>query len=70
MLAGDGGWHKWAKSFRWIGVLSSHKRVAERERIEAAGANPMFLPTYSPDFNPIGKAFPKLKALLRKSRRT
>jgi transposase len=47
--------------------LSSHKRGAVRERIEAAGANLLFLPPYSPDFNPIEKAFAKLKALLRKA---
>ena len=32
--------------------LSSHKRDAVRERIEAAGATLRFLPPYSPDFNP------------------
>lgn len=47
--------------------LSSHKRPAAREMIEAAGAKMMFLPPYSPDFNPIEKAFSKLKALLRKA---
>jgi transposase len=47
--------------------LSSHKRSAVRERIEAAGASLLFLPPYSPDFNPIEKAFAKLKALLRKA---
>ena len=47
--------------------LSSHKRAAGRERIEAAGASLLFLPPYSPDFNPIEKAFAKLKALLRKA---
>ncbi|QCI79644.1 IS630 family transposase [Hankyongella ginsenosidimutans] len=46
--------------------LSSHKRASVRERIEAAGASLMFLPPYSPDFNPIEKAFSKLKAMLRK----
>lgn len=35
--------------------------------IEAVGATMMFLPPYSPDFNPIEKAFSKLKALLRKA---
>lgn len=50
--------------------LSSHKRPAAREIIEAAGARMLFLPPYSPDFNPIEKAFSKLKALLRKSGRT
>lgn len=46
--------------------LSSHKRASARAIIEAAGARLMFLPPYSPDFNPIEKAFSKLKALLRK----
>ena len=36
-------------------------------RVQAAGAELRFLPPYSPDFNPIEKAFSKLKALLRKA---
>lgn len=47
--------------------LSSHKRAATRVAIEAAGAKLVFLPPYSPDFNPIEKAFSKLKTLLRKA---
>ena len=47
--------------------LSSHKGPAVREMIEAAGARLLYLPPYSPDFNPIEKAFSKLKALLRKA---
>ena len=47
--------------------LSSHKRAATRTLIENAGARLVFLPPYSPDFNPIEKAFAKLKALLRKA---
>ena len=47
--------------------LSSHKRVAVKEKIEAAGATLRFLPPYSPDFNPIEKAFSRLKAMLRKA---
>jgi len=46
--------------------LSSYKRASVRERIEAAGARLMFLPPYSSDFNPIEKAFCRLKAMLRK----
>ena len=46
--------------------LSSHKRASVRELIEQAGATLRFLPPYSPDFNPIEKAFSKLKAMLRK----
>jgi transposase len=47
--------------------LSSHKRARVRELIEAAGCRLMYLPPYSPDFNPIELAFAKLKALLRKA---
>src|SRR5215210_1342770 len=38
-----------------------------RQAIEAAGARLLFLPPYSPDFNPIENAFAKLKALLRRA---
>ena len=47
--------------------LSSHKGPAVRAAIEAVGARLLFLPPYSPDFNPIEMAFSKLKALLRKA---
>jgi len=47
--------------------LSSHKGIAVRTAIEAAGAALLYLPPYSPDFNPIEQAFSKLKAHLRKS---
>ncbi|OHC91619.1 MAG: transposase [Sphingomonadales bacterium RIFCSPHIGHO2_01_FULL_65_20] len=47
--------------------LGSHKGPAVRAAIEAAGARLLFLPPYSPDFNPIEMAFSKLKALLRKA---
>jgi transposase len=47
--------------------LSSHKGARTRELIEAAGASLLYLPPYSPDFNPIENAFAKLKALLRKA---
>ena len=46
--------------------LSSHKGKAVRRAIRAAGAKLFFLPPYSPDLNPIEKAFSKLKTLLRK----
>ena len=38
-----------------------------RRAVEAAGATLLFLPPYSPDFNPIENAFSKLKTLLRKA---
>jgi len=47
--------------------LSSYKAPAVRAAIEAAGARLLFLPPYSPDFNPIEMAFSKLKAHLRKA---
>ncbi|MCP4242805.1 MAG: IS630 family transposase [bacterium] len=45
--------------------LRAHQVSGIREAIEAAGATLMFLPPYSPDFNPIEMAFAKLKAILR-----
>jgi transposase len=47
--------------------LGSHKGADVRVAIEAAGASLLYLPPYSPDFNPIEKAFAKLKAMLRKA---
>ena len=45
--------------------LPVHKVDGVRDAVEAAGARLLFLPPYSPDFNPIEHAFAKLKALLR-----
>jgi transposase len=45
--------------------LSSHKVAGVRERIQAVGAECLYLPPYSPDLNPIEKAWSKLKQLLR-----
>jgi transposase len=47
--------------------LGSHKGHGVRAAIEAAGATLLYLPPYSPDFNPIENAFSKFKALLRKA---
>ena len=47
--------------------LPSHKAQGVRLAIEGAGCRLLYLPPYSPDFNPIEKAFAKLKALLRKA---
>jgi transposase len=43
------------------------KAEAVRQRIEACGCRRVFLPRYSPDFNPIEGAFSKLKAFLRQA---
>lgn len=45
--------------------LSVHKVVGVREAIQAAGATLHYLPSYSPDLNPIERCWSKLKALLR-----
>jgi transposase len=47
--------------------LPAHKPLAVRQAIERSGAEPRYLPPYSPDLNPIEKAFAKLKALLKKA---
>ena len=47
--------------------LPAHKVTGVRQAIEGAGARLLYLPPYSPDFNPIEMAFAKLKALLRKA---
>lgn len=45
--------------------LGSLQGLGLRDVIEQPGATLLYLPPYSPDFNPIEKAFSKLKALLR-----
>jgi transposase len=47
--------------------LAAHKVPGVRDAIEGAGARLVYLPPYSPDLNPIEKAFSKLKAILRKA---
>jgi transposase len=46
--------------------LSAHKGERIRELIEGRGCELLYLPSYSPDFNPIEEAFSKIKGLLRK----
>ena len=45
--------------------LPAHKVAGIRGAIEARGATLLYLPPYSPDFNPIENAFAKLKAHVR-----
>jgi transposase len=45
--------------------LGAHKIDGVRQIIEACGASVLYLPPYSPDFNPIEQAWSKLKQLLR-----
>ena len=46
--------------------LSAHKSERTRRLIEGRGCQLIFLPPYSPDFNPIEEAFSKVKGALRK----
>jgi transposase len=48
--------------------LQVHKTKRVRELIEGCGCSLVFLPSYSPDFNPIEEAFAKVKTLLRKAK--
>ena len=45
--------------------LSAHKGGRVREIVEGVGCESLCLPPYSPDLNPIGGAFAKLKGRLR-----
>ncbi len=47
--------------------LTSHKGPRVRQLIEECGCKLMYLPPYSPDFNPIEEAFSKIKNLIRKA---
>jgi transposase len=45
--------------------LAAHKVAGVRELIESTGARLLYLPPYSPDFNPIEKCWAQLKQHLR-----
>ncbi len=46
--------------------LGAHRTEKVRELVEARGADLVFLPSYSPDLNPIEEAFSKIKDMVRK----
>ena len=48
--------------------LQAHKMKKVRELIEGRGCHLVFLPSYSPGFNPIEQAFSKVKTLSRKAK--
>ena len=47
--------------------LTAHKGERVRKLIEQQGCQLLYLPPYSPDFNPIEEAFSKIKHLIRKA---
>ena len=46
--------------------LGAHRGQKVKHLIESRAARVIFLPAYSPDFNPIEEAFSKIKAILKK----
>lgn len=66
----------WVKAFLVPGLskgdvvimdnLGSHKDREARESIEAVGARVLYLPPYSPDFNPDEQVWSKTKTILRR----
>ena len=48
--------------------LSSHKVAGVKEAMESVGVKVLYLPPYSPDFNPMEMVFSKMKTLVRKSK--
>lgn len=48
--------------------LSSHKVAGVKEIIESTGADLMYLPPYSPDYQPAENAISKIKTLVRKAK--
>jgi len=47
--------------------LPAHKPGRVRELIEGGGCELLYLPSYSPDYNPIEEAFSKIKDILRRA---
>ena len=47
--------------------LPAHKPARVRELIEERGCELVYLPSYSPDFNPIEEAFSKIKGMVRQA---
>jgi transposase len=47
--------------------LGAHRTDKVRELVEARGAELLFLPSYSPDLNPIEEALSKIKNIVRKA---
>ncbi len=47
--------------------LTAHKGDRVKELIEEQGCQLLYLPPYSPDFNPLEEAFSKIKGLVRKA---
>jgi len=45
--------------------LNSHHREGIAEAIESVGARVLYLPTYSPDFNPIEMMWSQIKSMVR-----
>jgi transposase len=60
----------WSDAYQVVVMdnLSAHKIAGVRELVEARGARLLYLLPYSPDFNPIEKAWSKIKELMRSAK--
>ena len=47
---------------------TAHKVAGVKKAIEACGAKVLYLPAYSPDFNPVELLWSKVKAILRREK--
>jgi DDE superfamily endonuclease len=56
---------RWSCSTGW--GLGAHRTERVKELVEERGADLLFLPSYSPDLNPIEQAFSKIKNIVRKA---
>ncbi|MBP0005615.1 MAG: transposase, partial [Cyanobacteria bacterium SBC] len=57
--------HLWPGACVILDRCSIHFGKAIESLIQKAGATPIYLPPYSPDFSPIENCFSKIKAILR-----
>jgi transposase len=56
----------WEGQVMVLDGLGAHRTEKVRQLIEERGADLVFLPSYSPEMNPIEEAFSKIKQLVRK----
>ncbi len=57
--------HKWVLGIVVMDNLTAHKGNRGKELIEQRSCQLLYLPPYSPDFNPVEQAFSKVRRLLR-----
>src|SRR5215203_5765267 len=58
---------RWLDHQRSLRSLPAHKPNRVRAMLEERGLELLYLPSYSPDYNPIEEAFAKIKEILRRA---